>query len=130
VDSAGLKLCGKGEWLLEKHGTATRRSWRMLHLGVDAGTGRIVASTLAAKDVDGSTKSQDVWHRSPATAPTARIAFTPASSRHVRPPCRATRPRPHPRSATATYLKHVAEHGRMAWQNASGHNRRARPKPP
>jgi len=35
VDSTGLKLCGKGEWLLEKHGTATRRSWRMLHLGVD-----------------------------------------------------------------------------------------------
>ena len=34
VDSTGLKLCGKGEWLLEKHGTATRRSWRMLHLGV------------------------------------------------------------------------------------------------
>ncbi len=40
VDSTGLKLCGKGEWLLEKHGTATRRSWRMLHLGVDADTGR------------------------------------------------------------------------------------------
>ena len=47
VDSTGLKLCGKGEWLLEKHGTATRRSWRALHLGVDAGTGRIVAATLA-----------------------------------------------------------------------------------
>src|SRR5437763_12256797 len=28
VDSTGLKLCGKGEGLLEKHGTATRRSWR------------------------------------------------------------------------------------------------------
>jgi len=50
VDSTGLKLCGKGEWLLEKHGTATRRSWRRLHLGVDAG--RIVASTLTRKDVD------------------------------------------------------------------------------
>ena len=28
VDSTGLKLCGPGEWLLEKHGTKTRRSWR------------------------------------------------------------------------------------------------------
>jgi len=37
VDSTGLKLCGNGEWLLEKHGTATRRSWRTLHLDVDAG---------------------------------------------------------------------------------------------
>src|SRR5215210_497828 len=27
VDSTGLKLCGPGEWLVEKHGTKTRRSW-------------------------------------------------------------------------------------------------------
>ena len=29
VDSTGLKLCGSGEWLLEKHGTKTRRSVRV-----------------------------------------------------------------------------------------------------
>jgi hypothetical protein len=52
VDSTGLKLCGAGEWLLEKHGTKMRRSWRKLHLGVDAGTGRIVASALTTKAVD------------------------------------------------------------------------------
>jgi len=57
VDSTGLKLCGKGEWLLEKHGTATRRSWRMLHLGVDAGTGRIMASTLTPKDMDDASQA-------------------------------------------------------------------------
>src|SRR3954447_2445424 len=28
VDSTGLKLCGPGEWLIEKHGTQGRRSWR------------------------------------------------------------------------------------------------------
>src|SRR3954454_17262636 len=52
VDSTGLKLCGPGEWLLEKHGTKTRRSWKMLHLGVDANSGQIVASTLTGHDVD------------------------------------------------------------------------------
>jgi len=57
VDSTGLKLCGKGEWLLEKHGTATRRSRRMLHLGVDAETGRIVASTLTPKDMDDASQA-------------------------------------------------------------------------
>ncbi len=30
VDSTGLKLCGPGEWLIEAHGTRTRRSWRKL----------------------------------------------------------------------------------------------------
>src|SRR5829696_6143786 len=52
VDSTGLKLCGPGEWLIEKHGTRTRRSWRTLHLGVDADTGQIVATTLTTPDVD------------------------------------------------------------------------------
>ena len=52
VDSTGLKLCGPGEWLLEKHGTRTRRSWRKLHLGVDADTGQIVASMLTTPDRD------------------------------------------------------------------------------
>src|SRR6185369_14894043 len=52
VDSTGLKLCGPGEWLIEKHGTKTRRSWRKLLLGVDANTGQIVASTLTTHDGD------------------------------------------------------------------------------
>src|SRR4051795_13587817 len=42
VDSTGLKLYGAGEWLVEKHGAKRRRSWRKMHLGVDARTGRIV----------------------------------------------------------------------------------------
>jgi Transposase DDE domain len=45
IDSTGLKLFGQGEWDEEKHGRA-RRSWRKLHLAVDADTGEIVASTL------------------------------------------------------------------------------------
>ena len=44
ADSTGLKLCGPGEWLVEKHGTKARRSWRKLHLGRDADTGQIVAA--------------------------------------------------------------------------------------
>src|SRR5215207_7973313 len=52
VDSTGLKLCGSSEWLIEKHGTRTRRSWRKLHLGVDAGTGQIVAAALTSHDAD------------------------------------------------------------------------------
>ena len=52
VDSTGLKLCGAGEWLVERHGTRTRRSWRKLHLGLDADTGEIVAAELTTNDVD------------------------------------------------------------------------------
>src|ERR687890_1821769 len=52
VGSTGLRLCGPGEWLLEKHGSRRRRSWRKLHLATDADTGRIVASALTDKDAD------------------------------------------------------------------------------
>jgi hypothetical protein len=52
VDSIGLCLCGPGEWLVEKHGTRRRRSWRKLHIGLDAATGQILASELTSSDVD------------------------------------------------------------------------------
>ena len=52
VDSTGLRLCGPGGWLRERHGTRRRRSWRKLHLATDADTGHIVASVLTDKDAD------------------------------------------------------------------------------
>ncbi|WP_245986822.1 transposase [Azospirillum thermophilum] len=52
VDNTGLKLCGPGEWLTEKYGTGKRRSWKKLHVGVDAARGRIVAAKLTDCDVD------------------------------------------------------------------------------
>ena len=52
IDSTGLKVFGAGEWLLEKHGQKSRRSWRKLHLAVAADTGQIVASILTEQDVD------------------------------------------------------------------------------
>ena len=52
VGSTGLKLCGPGEWLAEKHGTKKRRSWKKLHLGADAETGQILASELTGHAAD------------------------------------------------------------------------------
>jgi hypothetical protein len=51
IDSTGLKLFGQGEWGEEKHGR-TRRSWRKLHLTVDADTSEIVANTLTDNAAD------------------------------------------------------------------------------
>jgi Transposase DDE domain len=56
-DSPEVSPCPEGgvhRWLVEKHGTRTRtrRSWRKLHIGLDADTGQIVAASLTAKEVD------------------------------------------------------------------------------
>ena len=63
VDSSGLKLGGPGEWLVEKHGTSRRRSWRKLHIGFDAVTGRIVASILTDRDVDNASQVEPLLDR-------------------------------------------------------------------
>src|SRR3954463_3604412 len=52
VDSTGLKLCGPGEWLGEKHGPPPGRSGRKLHPGGAADPGQIVATVLPPPDVD------------------------------------------------------------------------------
>ena len=39
VDGTGLRLCGPGEWLEEKHGSKRRRASKMLHPATDADTG-------------------------------------------------------------------------------------------
>ena len=58
VDSAGLKLCGAGKWLVEKHGAKTRRSWRKLHIGLDTNIGQIVAAALTGKEIDDGLRSR------------------------------------------------------------------------
>ena len=89
VDSTGLKLCGAGEWLIEKHGTRRRRSWRKLHLGVDADTGQIVAAVLTDKEADDGAQVgpllDQVTDRSPrslATAGMIRKALPRGRRRH------------------------------------------------
>jgi hypothetical protein len=142
VDSTGLKLGGAGEWLVEKHGTSRRRSWRKLHIGVDGDSGEIVAVEVTRKDIDDAAVvdtlldqianlitsftadgaydqdqvSQVVAERHPDAAiivPPRAGAVASASSE--------TAPTQRDR-----HLRMIAERGRMAWQKASGYNLRAK----
>src|SRR3954465_1495237 len=142
VDSTGLKLIGAGEWLVEKHGTKRRRSWRKLHLGVDADTGRIVAATLTDRDEDDAAQVGPLLDQvaEPVASVTADGAFdqhrayADVAERHpdadvIVPPRSTAVP-----SATAEtvptqrdrHLQLIAEKGRMGWQKATGYNARAR----
>lgn len=49
IDSTGLKGYGAGEWLKEKCSARTRRSWRKLHLAVDADTNTMSLRRLRNK---------------------------------------------------------------------------------
>ena len=52
VDSSGLKIFGEGEWKVRQQGWTQRRTWRKLHLGIDADTSEIVAQTLTTASRD------------------------------------------------------------------------------
>src|SRR5919206_589036 len=141
VDSTSLKLCGPGEWLIEKHGTRTRRSWKKLHIGVDADTGRIVASELTGRDGDdgaqvgplldqvaaslasftgdGAYDQEGVYASVAKRHPGAAVIVPPRSSAV---PSKTAETAPTQRDR---HLQLIAEHGRMGWQKASGYNWRA-----
>ena len=142
LDSTGLTLCGAGEWLQEKHSTRTRRSWRKLHIGIDADTGQIVATALTTKGIDdgsqvGPLLDQVVGSVASFTADSAydqEGVSAAVTKRHpdaaiIVPPRATAVP-----SATAEteptqqdrHLGSIAEHGRAAWQRASGYTTRAR----
>jgi hypothetical protein len=142
VDSTGVTLRGAGEWLTEKHGTKTRRSWRKLHLGVDADTGQIVAAALTSPEADDAAQVGPLLEQIDGTVasftgdgaydqggvydavvqrhPAAAVIIPPRSDA-VLSETAATRPTQRDR-----HLQLITEHGRMAWQKASGYTRRAR----
>jgi hypothetical protein len=142
VDSTGLKLCGAGEWLIEKHGTKTRRSWRKLHIGLDADTGQIVAAALTAKEIDDGAEVGPLLDQVPGPVasftgdgaydqdgvPSAVAERYPEAAIIVPPRSTAV---PSETAQTAPtqrdrHLQFIAEHGRAAWQKASGYTKRAR----
>lgn len=63
ADSAGLKLLGAGEWLLENHGTTKRRAWHKLHIGIDAYSGEIFACDLTDKDMDDASRGEPLLEK-------------------------------------------------------------------
>jgi hypothetical protein len=141
VDSTGLRLCGPGEWLVEKHGTRRRRAWRKLHIGVDAETGQILASELTTSDVDDG--SQVGLSLDQITAPVTSLTGDGAYDRadvydavaklhpdaDVTVPPRSTAVPSDMAESTPTqrdrHLHSIAVHGRMGWQKQSGYTRRA-----
>ena len=141
VDSTGLKLGGPGEWLTLKHGTSKRRSWRKLHLGVDADTGQIAAVELTGNETDdgsqvgplldqvegavasftgdGAYDREDVYGAVAERHPDAAVVVPP---RRDAVPSTAAETDPTQRDR---HLQLIAERGRMGWQKATGYHRRA-----
>jgi IS5 family transposase len=141
VDSTGLRLYEPGEWLIERHGTQRRRSWRKLHIGIDAETGQILASEQTSNDVDDGSQVEPLLDQ--ITAPLASFVGDGAYDQigihgtvtQLHPDADVIIP---PRSTAVPsdmaegtpsqrdqHLQSIVEHGRMGWQKKSGYTLRA-----
>ena len=148
IDSTGLHLFGRGEWDAERHGRA-RRSWRKLHIAVDAGTGEIVASVLTDNGSDDAGEAPAVLEQieGEVASVTADGAYdgapvyrAVADHRPDPPPDVVVPPRASAvpgtsavpstedadaRSPRDRHIRSIAQKGRMAWRRATGYGRRS-----
>jgi hypothetical protein len=147
VDSTGLKVYGEGEWKVRKHGWTTRRTWRELHLGINADTQEIVAHqlTLAYADDARQLKSllrqidtpiasgyadgaYDRWHVHRLLAYPSPQQPTPIEA--IIPPCNHAQCKKSKRryrhiEARNQRVKHMNKVGREKWKVHSGYHRRS-----
>ena len=143
IDSTGLKVYGAGEWLVAKHGQRARRTWRKLHLAVDAHSGQIVASVLTGQDVDDPSQVGPLLEQIPqeieieqVTAdgaydgePTYEIIAARSKDIAVVIPPRATSVESPELGANASrrevHVHTLAALGRLGWQEVTDYGQRA-----
>lgn len=141
IDSTGLKVFGAGEWLQEKHGVRARRSWRKLHLAVDAETGTIVADALTANDVGDPSQVAPLLDQIDGKiasvmadgaydgAPTYEVVAVHGADIEViiPPPVTAVPSAEAANNPTQrdNHIASIAERGRLGWQKETGYGRRA-----
>jgi transposase len=140
IDSTGLQVYGAGQWLEAKHGLKSRRTWRKLHLAVDAVSGMIVAQTLTDQDVDDPSQVaplldqiSDPIGRVTADgaydgAPTYQTVAAYGDGIDVVIPPRSTAVASaelDPLTQRDRHLKMIAEQGRLAWQAATDYGQRS-----
>ncbi len=141
VDSSGVKVYGEGEWKVRQHGWSKRRTWRKLHLCVDAATHEILSAGATRAQVSDGAMLATLLSEVP-----GKIAQVSGDGSYDKRKCydaighyqaRAAIPprkdariwqhgnrkaRPHLRDANLRQIRHV---GRAAWKRHSGYHRRS-----
>lgn len=141
VDSTGLKLFGEGEWKVRKHGYSKRRSWRKVHLGMDARTGQVCAVLMTHKDVDDASILPELLAQIPQATKVevvigdgaydtmaVRADIAGCSALAVIPPVEGAVHWPASQAGALERneaIEHIARSGKQDWKGKSGYHRRS-----
>lgn len=71
-DSTGLKVHGEGEWKVKVHGKSKRRTWRKLHIGIDAETQDILCCELTGNNKGDAEMAEEMLDKLPCKVKSAR----------------------------------------------------------
>lgn len=141
IDSTGLKLYGEGEWKVRKHGWSRRRTWRKVHLAMDANTGQVCAVLMTHQDVGDSEVLPDLLDQIPADVPVETIGGDGACDTkpcHAQIAARGAAPSIPPREGAMPWpdstpgaawrnaaVDAIGKSSRREWKQASGYHRRS-----
>ncbi len=135
VDATGLKVRGEGEWKVRRHGSGKRRTWRKVHLAVDADVKDVLAVEVTTEQwtdsqvLVGLLEQMDdpIGHVRGDGAYDTHETYTAAGARGaavtIPPRTNAVPWAPdHPRTQA---LAAIAADGLPAWKQAVGYHRRS-----
>jgi IS5 family transposase len=141
LDSTGLKVYGEGEWKVRKHGYSKRRTWRKLHLAIDAESHEVQAVAVTEAGVDDAEAvdrllepiDREVASAAADGAYDKRKVYRvlePRTGRILIPPRKNARIWRHGNSAGPPLardenLRHIRRVGRTAWKREVGYHVRS-----
>ncbi|WP_069352788.1 IS5 family transposase [Burkholderia cenocepacia] len=141
VDSTGVKVYGEGEWKVRQHGYSKRRTWRKVHLGLDAHTGHVRAALMTHQDVADGDVLAELLDQIPDDEPLDVVGGDGAYDTkpcHVVIAARGAAPSIPPREGAAHWpvntpgatwrndaVDAIARVGRREWKKDSGYHRRS-----
>jgi hypothetical protein len=142
MDSTGLKIYGEGEWKVRQHGYSKRRTWRKLHLSVDANSHEIEAVVLSEASVDDAQAGKQLLLETEGEIDQVdadgsydkRKFYEASQTRGVQhiivPPRRDAKIWQHGNSKKSPLprdqnLRHIRRLGRKKWKQESGYHRRS-----
>jgi hypothetical protein len=138
VDATGLKVFGEGEWKVRIHGVGKRRTWRKLHIAMDADTGEILATVASTSNVGDKAVLPNLLEQ--ITDEIAQLtadggydyadcyeAIAERKARAVIPPRRTGRLHPQDERLRARdkNLRAIRKMGRKKWKKQSRYHRRS-----
>jgi hypothetical protein len=141
VDSTGLKVYGVGEWRSQAYQMPKRKTWRKLHLSINAATHEIVAEVLTSRACDDADLVPALLAQ--IDAPVTKLygdgaydkwklydGLAQAEIQPVIPPRKQAAIRKHgnsagPRLPRDEAIRGIRRLGRKGWKRESGYHRRS-----